>query len=174
RDDKHKSQLGNDCRACHSERSWQESSFKHIRSRFPLLGRHADVECRKCHASPAFKDAKVECVSCHAKDDKHKGRFVPKCEDCHNAEDWKRSEYDHDRRTHFKLEGAHLKAACHACHKQPVKDKLTLSSECLTCHKDDDTHLGTYGPLCQRCHVAENWRKIVKREGMQPLPASQQ
>jgi class III cytochrome C family protein len=172
RDDKHKAQLGNDCRACHSERSWHESSFNHIRSRFPLLGSHARVECKKCHASPAFKDAKMECAACHTKDDVHKGRFVPKCEDCHNAQDWKRPEYDHDRRTHFKLEGAHLKAACHACHKQPVKDKLILSSECLSCHKDDDVHTGTYGPLCQRCHVAENWRKVIKRDGVPGLPAA--
>ncbi len=167
RDDKHKARLGNDCRSCHSERGWRETTFDHDRSRFQLLGRHVRVDCRKCHVTPEYKDTKSECVSCHVKDDAHKGRFAPKCEDCHDAQAWKGTRYDHDRHTHFKLEGAHIKAKCHACHKEPVKDKLVLASDCLSCHKDDDVHTNTLGPLCQRCHVADSWRKIVKPDGLE-------
>lgn len=175
RDDKHRGQLDSQCQTCHSERTWRESSFRHSRSRFQLLGSHVQAECKKCHATLAFRDAKIDCASCHAKDDPHKGRYVPKCEDCHDAQEWKRYLFDHDRRTRFKLEGKHLKSSCNACHKPPVKDKRELSTECMSCHKEDDVHLGTYGPLCQRCHVADDWRKVIKRDGLElqrPQPNS--
>ena len=172
RDDPHKGQLGADCRACHDERSWRETSFEHARARFALAGRHVGVECRKCHATPAYKDASMACAACHAKDDKHKGRFAAKCDSCHDASGWKGARYDHDARTRFRLEGAHARATCHACHKEPMAEAVPLSGECLACHKDDDVHLKTYGPLCQRCHVPENWRKIVRRDGDSGVPAA--
>jgi len=64
----------------------------------------------------------VDCWSCHEKDDKHKKRLGKLCEDCHNALDWKRWDFDHDTRTHFKIDGAHKKLNCYDCHSKPSDD----------------------------------------------------
>ena len=89
-------QLGKQCDRCHNERTWRDAPFDHNQSRFPLRGRHDGLECRKCHLTPAFKDAKPECASCHAKDDHHKERLGPRCEQCHNVRGWKTWDFDHN------------------------------------------------------------------------------
>ena len=164
-DDKHKSQLGKDCARCHSETGWRETSFDHNKSEFALRDRHAKVECKKCHETPAFKDAKKECASCHLKDDVHKERLGPRCETCHSARGWKDWEFDHNLRSRFKLVDRHAKAKCLACHLKPVKDKVVLPPECVSCHRRDDIHFETKGPQCERCHSPDNWRRIINQEG---------
>jgi hypothetical protein len=168
RDDKHKAQLGKDCDRCHDESTWQKSSFDHNRIEFKLLDRHARVECRKCHSSPAFKDAKSDCASCHTKDDIHKQRLGPKCETCHSAVGWKDWKFDHNARSKFKLVLKHVKIKCVACHTKPVTGKIELPSECLTCHRHDDIHFGTSGPNCERCHVPDNWRHVINQKAVKP------
>jgi hypothetical protein len=74
-DDKHKGQEGKKCESCHNEKDWKDTRFDHGLSRFPLLGKHIKVECKKCHLTPAFKDAPMECNGCHAKEDVHKKRL---------------------------------------------------------------------------------------------------
>ncbi|MGB7540595.1 MAG: cytochrome C [Burkholderiales bacterium] len=165
RDDKHNGQLGRSCESCHGETDWKRTSFDHNRSRFPLLGRHAKVECKACHAGPRYRDAKTECVACHAKDDAHKRRLGPRCESCHNARDWKIWDFDHNK-TRFRLEGAHIKVECLACHRQPVPDRIRLDAACGGCHLHDDVHNGQFGNQCQRCHQIDNWRAIKPRVGM--------
>jgi len=164
KDDKHKGQEGKKCESCHNERSWKETRFDHGLSRFPLLGKHAKVECKKCHLTPTFKDAKSECYACHKKDDKHKLRLGTDCGTCHNARDWKAWNFDHDRRTHFRLDGAHKGLDCLACHKRPVNGKISLAGTCASCHDDDDVHRGGFGRDCQRCHYSDSFKKI--RPGM--------
>jgi hypothetical protein len=163
-DDKHKGQLGNDCARCHSETGWRETSFDHNKSEFPLRERHAQVECKKCHSSTAFKDAKTNCASCHAKDDFHKQRLGPRCEQCHSERGWKSWEFDHNLRSRFKLVERHAKAKCLACHIKPVTDKITLATECLSCHRHDDIHFETNGAQCERCHAPDNWRHVINQE----------
>jgi hypothetical protein len=174
RDDRekgHRGQLGKQCERCHSEKTWRETgSFDHRKSDFPLQGRHAKVECKQCHPSAQFKDAKTDCLSCHTKDDTHKERLGPRCEDCHDARTWKTPNFDHNQKSRFKLADAHVKVACYACHRVPVKDKLVLPIDCASCHaKNDDVHFGSLGNQCERCHVADNWRKIIDPERNAPL-----
>lgn len=168
RDDKHDGQLDKQCQNCHSEGTWRENSFDHKRSRFPLLGKHAQLRCTQCHAGLAFKDAKPECVSCHAKTNPHPGRYTAECQDCHDAQAWKSITYDHNPRGRFKMDGKHQRLACIACHKAPLKDKREPPSECADCHKKDDVHFATHGRLCQRCHVAQDWRSIINPEAAKP------
>jgi predicted CXXCH cytochrome family protein len=163
RDDRHKGQLGGECGRCHTERSWREAPFDHDQSRFPLRGRHARIECRACHLSPAFKDAPTACAGCHARDDAHRQRLGPRCDDCHGVDTWKKWNFDHDQRTRFPLTGVHAGTKCVACHSRPVEGRLTLATGCLSCHRKDDIHFGTYGAQCDRCHVTSDWRRIVKR-----------
>jgi hypothetical protein len=166
KDDKHEGQQGKQCDQCHTDRDWKTTRFDHGRTRFPLTGRHITVECKKCHETRRFKDARRECYACHKKEDKHKLKFGERCEKCHSTRDWKLWDFDHDKRTDYKLEGAHRKVACESCHTRPApagKDAAALGRTCFTCHRGDDVHDGAFGIRCEQCHVATNWKQITNR-----------
>lgn len=159
KDDKHKGQLGNGCADCHNEKRWQEAPYDHNKSRFPLTGSHGKVECKKCHLTPAFKDAPLSCLGCHEKDDKHKGRFGRKCESCHYTGTWKSWDFDHAT-TRFPLDGGHAKVGCDDCHKVGKNGVPTMPGRaCISCHTADDVHHGGFGGQCERCHVSTSWKK---------------
>ena len=159
KDDKHKGQEGKKCETCHTEKSWKVEKFDHRITRFPLTGKHFQLECKKCHLSVAFKDSKPDCWSCHQKEDVHKRRLGTLCEDCHNNRDWKSWDFDHDK-TSFKLDGKHKKLTCLECHKDPMDKKVTMKSACARCHDKDDKHDGAYGNQCDHCHVGLTWKEI--------------
>jgi len=166
REDKHEGQEGKACGSCHDERAWKPApKFDHGLTRFPLLGKHAPVECKSCHKTPRYKDAKLDCYSCHVKDDKHKKTLGTNCAQCHNARSWKAWDFDHDKRTKFVLDGGHKGKACSACHTQPMEAKVLTPTLCASCHAKDDVHEGAYGKQCQQCHVTENFRTIKSRSG---------
>ncbi|MBL8487636.1 MAG: cytochrome C [Rhodocyclaceae bacterium] len=168
KDDRHRAQLGRQCKDCHTDRNWKVPDFDHERSRFPLRDRHAKVPCAKCHTTPAFKDAGTECVACHRKDDAHRQGLGDKCERCHDARDWKAGAFDHDRETKFALAGVHRRVRCRACHDRPWTGGTALPAECHGCHKRDDIHFGTYGTRCERCHAPDDWRHIIDPEYRRP------
>lgn len=157
-DDVHNGQEGQKCERCHSEEGWiKEVDFDHGLTKFPLLGVHNSVSCEECHVTSSFKDAKKACLTCHQDDDTHKGKLGEKCEACHNPNDWRTWQFDHDKQTDFKLKGAHEKVHCHDCHNKPVKDKIELPMDCYSCHAKDDVHNGAYGRTCERCHVTSSF-----------------
>ncbi len=160
KDDKHKGQEGVHCEDCHDERSWEKAPFDHNKSRFPLIGKHATVECKKCHLTPAFKDAPLDCYSCHKKDDAHKGRYGDKCEICHGESDWKAITFDHDLHSKYPLRGGHITTKCESCHKGRLyKDPTPI--ECYACHKKDDKHKTRFSDKCERCHTERVWRTLL-------------
>ncbi|MBL8491195.1 MAG: cytochrome C [Rhodocyclaceae bacterium] len=164
KDDRHRGQLGRQCKDCHTDRNWRVPEFDHERSQFPLRDRHVQVACAKCHSTPAFRDAARECTGCHRKDDVHKQGLGEQCGKCHDAADWKRGRFDHDRETVFVLAGAHRRIRCHACHDKPWTGRSIAAAECYGCHKRDDIHFGTYGTRCERCHAPDDWRHIIDPE----------
>jgi len=160
KDDKHKGQEGTKCEECHDDRSWKKSPFDHNKSRFPLMGKHAKVECKKCHLTPAFKDAPMDCYSCHKKDDKHKGTYGEKCEGCHAENDWKTITFDHDLHSKYPLRGRHITTKCESCHKGHLyKDKTP--ADCNACHKKDDKHKGQFAEKCEHCHTERDWKVLL-------------
>jgi len=159
KDDKHKGQLGNKCESCHDEKKWKDAPFDHNKSRFALTGSHGKVECKKCHLTPAFKDAPLTCVGCHEKDDKHKGRFGKKCETCHYTGTWKTWDFDHGT-TRFPLDGGHVKVECHDCHKESASGGGSPSRACVSCHVKEDVHNGAFSNQCERCHFTSSWKKV--------------
>lgn len=163
KDDVHKEKLGKHCESCHNEKDWKDAKIDHGRARFPLLGLHAKVECKKCHQTQLFRDTPSDCFSCHKKDDDkiHKRRLGTKCETCHNARSWKAWDFDHDKRTKFKLDGGHKKLDCYACHKKAMDDRVVVSSTCVGCHDSDDVHRGEFGQLCERCHVTSDFKTLL-------------
>jgi hypothetical protein len=160
KDDKHKGQEGKKCESCHNEQSWKKTNFDHRLSRFPLTGKHLLTECKKCHLTATFKDAKSDCWSCHEKQDYHKRTLGTDCKSCHNTRDWKSWDFDHNK-THFKLEGKHKKLSCGECHKTPVVKKMSLTTSCVQCHDKDDKHDGAFGDQCDHCHTGTSWKSIT-------------
>lgn len=162
KDDRHKTQEGKKCETCHLEDSWIKTKFDHQRmSKYPLLGRHALVTCKKCHAAPTFKDASKECIGCHDKDDTHKRKLGTECQTCHSTRSWQAWDFDHNK-TNFRLDGAHKKVAakCYDCHKKPMVKKVLLPAACGTCHDRDDVHNGNFGERCDRCHDGDTWKQV--------------
>jgi hypothetical protein len=168
KDDKHEGQQGRNCEQCHSDRSWKVDKFDHNLSRFPLTGRHITVVCKDCHKNTLFKETPRDCYACHTKDDKHKLKFGERCEVCHNTRAWSTWEFDHDKRTKYRLEGAHKKAKCESCHKQEApkgKDAAQIGTSCIACHRADDAHDNQFGMRCETCHSVESWKKLKGRIG---------
>ena len=159
KDDKHKNQLGNKCEDCHNARKWQDSPYDHNKSRYPLTASHAKVECKKCHATPAYRDTPSSCNGCHEKDDKHQRRFGIKCEACHYTGTWKSWDFDHAT-TRYALDGAHRLVACQSCHKESDAAPSKPGRACIACHGKDDVHDAGFGGQCERCHVTSDWKRV--------------
>jgi hypothetical protein len=165
--DEHRGQLGADCQRCHGEDGWKPTRrFEHAQSRYPLTGKHAKVECARCHkreeeparAAPPgltaplhatafvrYKPLPFEgCLDCHK--DPHQDRFGPRCTSCHDTTDWKRvtgtgaQKAFHDK-TRYPLRGAHVEVRCEACHPaSPATGKPVYKgiafAQCADCHAD--------------------------------------
>jgi nitrate/TMAO reductase-like tetraheme cytochrome c subunit len=163
-DDKHHDQEGHSCGSCHDASGWRPAPrFDHGLTPFPLLGKHERLECKACHADARFKNAGLECFSCHAKDDAHRKTLGTLCEQCHNARTWKASNFDHDHRTKFVLDGKHVGLACARCHVRPMEGRVVTPNQCISCHVKDDVHDGSYGKSCRQCHVTSDFRTIRSR-----------
>ncbi|HEY3296101.1 MAG TPA: cytochrome c3 family protein [bacterium] len=143
------------CEFCHNTDTWHRTSFDHKLAKFPLEGKHREVLCLKCHkvVKPGDKEVlwikplAMDCASCHK--DPHAGQFVradrnekqADCKRCHSPQGWKETVFAHSRDARFKLDGAHEKVACSACHPS-VKGAdgnayvvySPLKMECSACH----------------------------------------
>ncbi|MEM1452433.1 MAG: hypothetical protein AAF726_12685 [Planctomycetota bacterium] len=72
-EDVHVGQLGQDCLKCHTQVNWRPFGQLelHQRTRFPLLGVHAAISCRRCHPGAEigrFIPTPIECINCHYPD----------------------------------------------------------------------------------------------------------
>jgi len=157
-DDVHRGSRGEKCGDCHTESRWKDSRFDHSKTDFPLLGRHAAVDCAGCHRSGRFEDKlPLTCVGCHRAADSHASRFGEDCASCHNNDSWTDVPYDHLEKTKFALLGSHAKLDCHACHTGRVSAPK-LPTDCAGCHRGDDVHGGALQVGCDSCHNNESWR----------------
>ena len=179
-EDVHKGQFagraaGSDCAACHTETSFKPSLYtreQHQKSRFPLEGKHATMECAQCH-KPAGRDAKYKletttCAQCHM--DAHAGQFAGaayanRCESCHTQITFAPSTYSLARhaQTKFVLTGAHAAVLCADCHKPltvaatPAARQYHFADQnCTTCH--NDPHRTTLA--CETCHNTNQWKEL--------------
>ena len=159
KDDAHEGKLGKDCASCHSETAWKGGrSFDHNKTGFPLVGRHAEAKCQSCHVKNVTDPLPKTCNGCHQKDDVHKGRNGPNCQDCHTPKQWTAVTFDH-RKTDFPLLGKHAAVKCESCHTKPVKQWVP-PLDCKGCHQKDDKHKGLLGPECKDCHSETGWAKV--------------
>lgn len=99
-DDIHQGQLGRNCQECHNEWNWVASGMRemHARTRFPLMGIHAQTSCHRCHPGAAvgrFTHTDTECVTCHRVDLANANNpphlnlgLVDRCDRCHIPTSW--------------------------------------------------------------------------------------
>lgn len=152
------------CALCHLAAAWKPSTYDHRQSSFVLEGKHAGVECARCHKDGAFAKTPVECSSCH--NDPHWGQFTGlSCDECHSARGWAEVRFDH-RGTLFQLAGRHAELACSACHGEGRF--RGLSPRCGDCH--EDAHLQALGASCERCHTARSWTPSTFEHGIDIFP----
>jgi hypothetical protein len=171
--DVHEGKFGQACQQCHTVESFQKilhtDQFDHRLTGWPLEGRHAPVDCKKCHAERLTDPvAHARCMDCHA--DFHEGQFVagaqsPDCASCHTVGGFEESTYGIERHNagEFPLTGAHLATPCFACHREDGKTWAfrDIGSRCADCH--DDIHAGSLdtryypGKDCAQCHTADTW-----------------
>ncbi len=159
--DIHKQRFGEKCESCHKETKWDESKFKHDRdTNYKIKGAHIKVNCHSCHAETykikGKKRKSRNCYACHKLDDVHAEKNGQKCNDCHNEQNWLKTQFDHAKETKFPLRGAHETASCQACHQVASKDQK-LETDCYSCHHHEDAHDEQQGKHCDRCHNESSW-----------------
>ena len=176
-EDVHKGQFGTNCKECHNEDSFNpvlgNSTFNHNDTDFPLLGKHRQLDCSKCHktgeqttADKVFQDYKGKdfkaCITCHK--DVHESKLGIDCRKCHTEESFQKRKspetFDHTL-TGYALEGKHIAVDCKKCHTTPkMTDPLTYN-RCADCH--EDFHKGqfiteTKKPDCKECHIVDGFQ----------------
>jgi len=181
---------GSDCAACHNEQGFKPTKFDraaHAQSGFKLEGKHASLECAKCH-QPAGRGAVyvsglLTCAQCH--NDPHAGEFLAapwsnRCDACHTQESFRSPTFNvaTHARSRFTLTGKHATVECGACHKPlpvppaPMTAKAMLASidapgarrkyhfptlTCSGCHNDPHQTK----TACETCHQTENWKQTA-------------
>jgi hypothetical protein len=138
-DDEHDGKFGTDCAACHTPTDWEDATFDHNKSNFPLTGRHVGLACEQCHSSGTFAGLSTACITCHSDPGYHAGLFGTNCVQCHTTQNW----YAPYTGGHPGIadEGGsgvnHGGGTCRDCHTRSLH-----SATCTACHDsnnpDDD------------------------------------
>jgi Cytochrome c7 and related cytochrome c len=176
--DPHQGGFAQTCESCHGTAGWRKPSahapnegFDHSKTKFPLLGKHAAVECVQCHAGGDFKKPIVfqKCMDCH-KSNPHGGQLSKRadggeCSSCHTVAGFKPSTFGvkEHAATAYPLQGKHASVPCGHCHIP--KGKATLYDikfqSCTDCHKDPHAAQFAAAPYlsrCERCHSLQRFQ----------------
>ncbi len=176
-----------ECAKCHSDHNgldfplikWDPKTFDHKQTGYALEGKHAGVECKKCHTPehiPAAERALIRvkdlnrtfigvaqtCATCH--NDPHSGRLGPNCAQCHNFTAWKGvpGTFDHSK-TRYPLTGQHTQVKCEECHTPgPLLGKHQTVA-CGACHANGDFKKPLAFAKCTDCHKDAHNGQFLKR-----------
>ena len=174
-EDVHKNKFGQNCTKCHTVESFHIANkitdFDHSKTNYPLLGKHINLDCTKCHKGSYTKSIKHElCSHCH--EDYHKGQLKrtgrnSDCADCHTNESFTQTTYTIDKhnQSEFILKGSHLATPCALCHKKEETWLFKeIGTECTACHENiHKNHISNkylVNGTCLNCHTEENWKSI--------------
>jgi hypothetical protein len=175
----HLATFGNRCESCHASIKWaglpaSVGRDHHGKTRYPLAGKHATVECARCH--PASKPLAsryrnlsfTACRSCHADD--HKGEFAARdggeCAPCHTVAGFAPTTFGLTAHatTRFALDGKHTATPCSGCHpaKRPRLDFRVAKQACADCHANPHgtqfaAEMAKGG--CASCHSTADWHQ---------------
>jgi len=170
--DVHHGSFKQTCQTCHTTAGWKKitsglsQNFDHSKTKYPLLGKHLQVECTKCHAQGDFKKAVAfdKCVDCH-KPDPHNGQFAKRasageCAECHTVDGFKPAKFGvkEHASSAYPLQGGHAKVECQQCHVPKGKDTLykIKFQACTDCHADRHAAQFAAAPWLNRCDQCHN------------------
>lgn len=166
-----------DCQSCHSLNGFKPAAFtldQHAKTKYPLVAKHAQVACEKCHEPKGertnYHPAASTCLNCHK--DAHDKQFLEppfsnRCESCHSLSGFKRSTFTAMRHgeTQFPLGGAHAAIACIDCHqaKQASVDRQyrLADKSCRSCHRDPHGSAAEVQSGCESCHTDRVWSQTL-------------
>ncbi|MHC4848905.1 MAG: hypothetical protein ACYTEG_10680 [Planctomycetota bacterium] len=154
------------CARCHVTSSFRTfpDGFDHKQwTGFRLDGQHVKTGCTACHEPLKKPDRSgrtwgrakgARCNDCHT--DPHAGQFTRagrvSCEKCHeSAIGWSTLRFRHNLDARFRLDKAHEKLDCGACHKPEKINKTVtvrfrpLGRRCVDCHSHQKNPLRRRG-----------------------------
>lgn len=155
----HRGELGFDCERCHNEIDWTQSAnmlLEHQQTRFPLLGRHAVIDCEACHYTvqkDEYVGLPLDCIQCHetdytsSREPSHAALgFSTDCQECHSVMHLRWEDVNFQHPASFPLAFGHDVRDCEACHGagQVPPDP----QDCYACHMRD------YQSVSRPPHVA--------------------
>jgi len=162
------------CETCHTDHkglgmdiiSLNSETFNHRLANYPLTGKHAEIDCNKCHPEKGPEDEIKsryiglnfgECTACHK--DPHPDGFGLDCMKCHTTAGWsgRALSYVHNLDSKYKLLGKHQEISCAKCHKSadPEATFSLPNTQCAQCHQD--VHKGQLSKHCENCHNEQGW-----------------
>lgn len=174
-----------DCASCHSPEEWAiassaweagelvvpsgretRSGFSHNTTKFPLTGRHAQLDCKDCHENLVFSEADANCISCHT--DMHQITAGSECTRCHTTANWLVDDVDELHvENGFPLLGRHAAVSCNECHVSESAVRFDrIGNDCINCHLVDyqttdapNHEEAGYSLNCMECHdvASETW-----------------
>jgi hypothetical protein len=182
--DPHRGRQGDECAECHTASAWSDTNTldQHRRTRMPLTGRHASVDCVACHkrqSERGWSDVPTDCYACHQAEfhrtDVHpthdgstgSAMFSRDCALCHQTAAWTPaltnpstlpgtiSRSDHSG---FMVltSGSHRTTDCASCHADTRRMQVV---RCDGCHQDTalrSQHRGATtartATACLSCH----------------------
>jgi len=181
--DPHQGRHDGACAECHTAAAWSDTDTleRHRRTRMPLTGRHALLDCSACHrrqGERAYSDTPTECYGCHRdlyRADPNRihhradgsGPFSRDCGACHRTSAWTPAfTVPNTARTTAAIggshdavfvlsTGSHRAAACGACHADARRTRLV---RCDGCHLKPALRGQHRGPVsraasaCLLCH----------------------
>jgi hypothetical protein len=164
------------CEQCHNSVNWNEATFNHQSTSFPLTGAHTTTTCQSCHQT-GFAGTPTDCLSCHqtnynsTTNPNHiAANFPTTCLECHSTSAWTPATFDHDNQYFPIYSGKHKDKwnQCSECHTTP--NNYSLFS-CIDCHEHnqsemDSKHQGVnnyvYNSIsCYDCHPDGQDRPVV-------------
>jgi hypothetical protein len=149
-EDPHDGQFGRDCGACHRTSDWDDVTFDHARTAFPLTGAHRSAACQRCHLGGVFSGTPRTCAACHARPDTHLRRFSD-CAACHTTRAWRPASFTVAHP--FPINHRNADGVCSRCH--PVS---WAAYTCARCHpngkmaEEHNDEPGYTPDGCLRCH----------------------
>ncbi len=170
------------CELCHSSKSWKLDksiyAFDHNKTAFALTGEHQSLDCRICHPTLVFSDAKTSCIDCHT--DMHNQTVGPDCGRCHTTKSWiVENITEIHQRSRFPLLGPHYTTDCSVCHKSASLLRFEpLGTLCYDCHqanyesaKNPDHVKGNFSTDCSTCHSVTSftWTSLNVNHDFFPL-----
>ena len=176
------SQYSTNCESCHTETSWQPSTFNHNQTQFPLTGSHTTTDCISCHAN-GYTGTTTICSECHTQDyntsqnPNHGSIGIPtECETCHTTNaNWNPATFP-IHNNYYVLQGAHVSIAnqCVECHNG---NYTNTTNTCYGCHTTDynqtnnPPHASAQFPTdCEACHTQNVWDPSTFNHDQQYFP----